>query len=272
MRCAWKELLFLLPERLRRDVDTLGRDSLQELRLRINAPPELNLGSRSIFLQDTVSREDLSHCVNAASHYSPWAAATMAKGYITAQGGHRIGLCGSVVCQSGRVTGLQEVRSLCIRAARDFPGIAPDVKGSVLILGAPGWGKTTLLRDLCRRRAEETTVSVVDERGELFPNGMDRGKRMDILSGCPKSAGVEMLLRTMGPGCIAVDEITSPEDCEALAEAANCGVSLMATAHAASLQDYFDRKVYRTAVQQELFPTVVLLKPDKTFCVERISR
>ncbi len=270
MLCAWKELLAILPEGLRRDVDTLGRDAMQELRLRINAPPELNLGNRSVFLQKTVSREDLQFCLNAASRYSPWAADTAGKGYITAPGGHRLGLCGTAVCRGGQVTGIRELQSLNIRIARDFPGIAPAVSGSVLILGAPGWGKTTLLRDLCRRLSRDRQVCVVDERGELFPPGLKRGLRLDILSGCPKVQGVAMLLRTMGPEVIAVDEITDEEDCAALAGAAGCGVALLATAHGACLEDYFHRPAYRQAVKQGLFQTVLLLKPDKGFTLERI--
>ncbi len=273
MLCAWKQLLAIVPQRLRKAVDELGRESMEELRLRINAPPEVNLGNQSVFLRETVTGEDLTFCVNAASRYSPWAAATMAKGYLTAPGGHRIGLCGSAVCREGMVTGIQTVLSLNIRVARDFPGAAEqaaEASGSVLILGAPGWGKTTLLRDLCRKISREACVAVVDERGELFPEGIQRGKRMDVLSGCPKVRGIDMLLRTMGPAYIAVDEITAREDCEALAEAANCGVKLLATAHGTCLQDYFDRPAYRQA--QGLFQTVILLKQDKGYTLERICR
>ena len=77
MRCAWKELLEILPQRLRREVDQLGRDGLQELRLRFHAPPELVLQGESRWLQGDISREELSFVVNAASRYSPWAAESM---------------------------------------------------------------------------------------------------------------------------------------------------------------------------------------------------
>ena len=145
MMCAWKQLLSVLPPRLRPEVDRLGKNALQELRLRLGMPPELVLSGESRWLGCCVSREDLNYCINAASRYSPWAAATTAQGYLTAPGGHRIGLCGEVVCKDGVVTGIREISSLCIRVARDFPGIAKraaDAPGSILILGAPGWGKT----------------------------------------------------------------------------------------------------------------------------------
>ncbi len=274
MMCAWKELLGILPPWMRSPVDSLGRRSMRELRLRINAPPEVVLKEKSCFLDRNVSQEDIQFCLNTASRYSPWTASTCAKGYLTAPGGHRIGLCGSAVYHDGTIGGIRQVQSLCIRVARDHPGIADraaSCTGSTLILGAPGWGKTTLLRDLCRQISSHHQVSVMDERGELFPNGIPRGKRMDVLTGCPKPLGLDMLLRTMGPEYIALDEITAPEDCEALIHAANCGVFLLATAHASSLAQYRKRAVYAPLVQQNLFSTLLVLHKDQSYTLERMD-
>lgn len=275
MRCAWKELLAILPLWLREDVDRHGRESLRELRLRLNAPPELVVSGGSRWLSRCVTRDDLRQCVNNASRYSPWNAVTMEEGYLTAPGGHRIGLCGEAVSRNGAMAGLREVTSLCIRVARDFPGIASDIAmlgGSVLIAGAPGWGKTTLLRDLIRQRSDlGEHICVVDERGELFPQGgcFSQGKCADILTGCSKSQGVEMLLRTMGPDSIAVDEITARQDSQALLHATHCGVKLLATAHAGSLQDLKNREVYRQLLDAGLFHHILLMKPDKSWTLER---
>lgn len=274
MTCAWKELLSILPSRLRQEVDTLGRDTLQELRLRRGAPPELVFAGKSLWLSGAVTREEVDFVINTASRYSPWAAATAAQGYLTAPGGHRIGICGEAVCRQGSVTGMREVNFLCIRVARDFPDWGKDaagLPGNILILGAPGWGKTTLLRCLSRHIAQTQTVSVVDERGELFPQGVSRGKRMDILTGCPKPVGVEMMLRTMGPSCIAVDEITAEGDCRALLQAANCGVRLLATAHGASSRDFTSRGVYRELAEHKVFDTLLVLGKEKTYHAERMT-
>lgn len=278
MKCAWKEFLAILPPWCRSDVDTLGRDTLQELRLRLELPPELIRSNGSVKLKRTVKQEDLSYTVNTASRYSPWSAATAAQGYITAPGGHRIGLCGQAVAQNGDMTGLRQVTSLCIRVARDFPGIAgklQGISGSVLIIGSPGRGKTTLLRDLIRRRSDNGvgSIAVVDERGELFPSGTDfvPGSRTDILTGCSKGQGIEMLLRSMGPATIAVDEITSEKDCEALIKAGWCGVSLLATAHASCKEDLYARPVYKSLVKSHLFDTLVTLQPDKSWKAERME-
>lgn len=273
MMCAWNEFLSILPSWLRQPVDEQGSRELQELRLRVNAPPELVMKNKIHFLARKVEPEDIRFCVNAASRYSPWAAATAAQGYITAPGGHRIGLCGDTVYKDGEITGIRDIRSICIRIARDFPGIAgafAHLKGSILILGAPGWGKTTLLRDLIRQIAEREVVAVVDERAELFPEGFLRGKRMDVLTGCPKSQGTDMLLRTMGPSCIAADEITAKEDAEALLHAAGCGVRLITTCHASSRADLHRRIVYKPLVENAVFDHLILLHADKSSTAERM--
>ena len=125
MRCAWKELLGILPPWLRQNVDRQGKTDLQELRLRLGLPPELVTARGSFLLDRAVSGDDLHFCINTASRYSPWAAATAAQGYITAPGGHRIGLCGEASVRDGVMTGIRNPTSLCIRVARDLPDPRP---------------------------------------------------------------------------------------------------------------------------------------------------
>ncbi len=277
MRCAWKELLAILPVWMRQQVDEQGRECLQELRMRQGLSPELVCKGNTKWLRRPVTQEDISYVVSTASKYSPWSCATMRKGYITAVGGHRIGLCGEAVIQEGSMTGLRYADSLCIRVARDIPGIAyklSEIKGSLLIIGKPGAGKTTLLRDLIRLRGERESVAVVDERGELFPpeGGFERGRRTDVLRGCSKVQGVEMLLRVMGPAAIAVDEITSADDCEALISAQGCGVFLLATAHAESVRDLHRRPIYGPLIRSRIFDSVAVLREDKSWRLERIGQ
>ena len=274
MMCAWKELLSVLPPWMRDDVDRLGKQTAQQLWLRLGKPAFFVCQGRSISFGRALTADDLHFVVNAASRYSPWNASTMSHGYITAPGGHRIGICGEAVIKDGAVSGFRCVSSLHIRIARDFPGIAAKLahlKGNLLILGKPGSGKTTLLRDLIRLRSQKENVAVVDERAELFPVGLDTGGSVDILTGCPKPWGIEMVLRTMGPDTVAVDEITAPADCDALLQAGWCGVGVLATAHGVDRRDLRSRRIYKPLVDSGLFEDLVILHPDKSYHTERMT-
>ena len=271
--CGWKELLSILPSWLVKEVDKHKNAGLQELRLRCNQPPQLTILGKSYFLSRKISREDLNFCVNTATKYSPWAATTITEGFITAPGGHRIGVCGEAVTQGGQVRGMRNICSLCIRVAGDFPGIAApiaDIKGSILIIGSPGSGKTTLLRDLVRQLSAKENVCVVDQRAELFPACLQAGRCMDVLTGCDKDKSIDILLRTMGPDTIAMDEITRQSDCDALLKAAWCGVRLIATAHAANEDELHRRTVYKPILQSRIFDVLVILQRDKSFRTERM--
>lgn len=281
MRCAWQELLKLLPIWMRGDVDTLGAETLQELRLRLKYKPVLIRSNGNVCLDREIHMEDLLFCINTASKYSPWTTGSIQDGYITAPGGHRIGICGQASVENGHMTGISVISSLCIRISRDFIGISrslEELSGSILILGKPGSGKTTLLRDIIRGRSVKNTgsIGVVDQKCEIFPhvNGtscFETGLNTDVMYNCSKPYGIDAILRNMGPDTIAVDEITAEEDCKALLRAGWCGVDILATAHAGSISDLYSRPVYKSIVDSKLFNKAIVLRPDKTWSIERIK-
>lgn len=273
MKCMKQELLSILPPRVRSLLREPLIGQLQEIRMRLGQPVQLVSTGAVIPLDHRVSQEDLRFCVNSASAYSPWNAATIRQGYLTGPGGHRIGLCGVSAGET-----LRTITSLCIRIAKDLPEVGKGIPltESTLILGPPGSGKTTLLRNLIRRISEQQPVSVVDERCELFPlsggvSCFDPGPNTDVLSGKAKGEGIEDMLRSMGPEWIAVDEITAESDCAGLVRAGWCGVRMMATAHASSVDDLHHRGIYRPLVRSGLFRQVIVMHPDKSFRMERIG-
>lgn len=271
---TWMLFTTLLPQWLRDSLEQIpeAASELRQLRLRLGQVPlgDFPDGRRELSQRKAVP-EDLDCVLGRASGYGAYSSLGLHQGYITASGGHRVGVCGTAVVKDGQVTGMRSITSLCIRVARDYPGcgegLVEKLCGSALLLGAPGSGKTTLLRDLSRQLGKSESVTVVDERGELFPQGMD-AQGVDVLAGCPKAKGLDMLLRTMCPQTIALDEITRPEDCRSLLDAAGCGVRLLATAHGRTRQDLQRRPVYRQLLEAELFDQLVLVRRPGVYELE----
>ena len=256
----------------------------EDARTRQKAAPskELILAKYLEVLLNLEKQEELHYYDPEAfeKEYSPWAATTIRHGFVTAPGGHRIGICGQCAIDEGKIRGIAVPTSLCLRVARDFPGISCTIENptdSLLIVGPPGSGKTTLLRDLIRMISDKGagSIGVVDEREELFPTFKGQacfyaGKCTDIVSGCGKSEGIEVILRCMNPHWIAMDEITAAADCDALLHAGWCGVNLLATAHAASVYELKTRLIYRPLLQNNLFSRVLVLHRDKSWTIERM--
>ena len=213
-------------------------------------------------------------------------AETIRRGYVTAPGGFRVGICGTALPGEGDNLGIKDISSLSIRIPRLCEGAAlPVLPGlleegrpvSTLLLSPPGGGKTTLLRDLVRLLsrgdglAEPVRVALVDERGELAAVCQGRpqlevGPHTDIMDGCPKALAVPMLLRAMSPQVIALDELALPEDVEAVRAAAGCGVVLLATVHAASVAELSARPLLRGVLESGVFRRAVVIAGEDRRC------
>lgn len=264
----------------------------EEIRLRIGRPMTLVTTKGEISTGSVVSGEDLALTIEIASQCSAYAVLDQVKnGYVAVRGGHRLGICGTGVVKNGEITNLRQISSLSLRVAREFPGVGGKIleklqeKGklqSTLIISAPGRGKTTLLRDLIRCISDGQgiaphRVGVADERGELAAMyngepGMNIGARTDVVDGCSKAAAMLMLLRGMNPQVIAADEITSPEDAAAIELILGCGVCLLATAHAGSLEDLCKRELYRKLIRHRAFDRIIFIDVMDGKRVYEVSR
>ena len=219
------------------------QERIEELRLRCGEAPSVRIGGaeRPLSLAP-VTADELRETVSRAARYSVHSyAESMRQGFLPLAGGHRLGLCGTAVSENGSVTGVRRISSLNLRVARQIdalddilaPYIGEGTPFSLLVLAPPGCGKTTLVREWVRLVSDAGhTTAVADERGEIagLAEGVPQfriGRCTDILEGCTKKQAALMLLKTMSPVLVAMDEITSPEDIEAVALCAHCGTAVL---------------------------------------------
>lgn len=247
----------------------------EEFRLRTGLPPAVLTpeGERGI-VQRTVTVRDLDSLLEAATRASAHTALeSVAAGFVTVRGGCRVGLCGTVSESEGRILTIRRLSSAVIRIPREVKGCAGGIYPALtdggfrdtLIISPPGAGKTTLLRELVRMLSSTYRVGLLDERGEVAGvwEGVplfDVGPQTDVLTGADKRRGALMLLRSMNPQILAMDEITARGDLDALRTAAGCGVWLLATAHAFDRQDMLRRGLYREILNCGIFERVVVIR------------
>lgn len=270
----------LLPASLRALVESLGearRRNVEELRLREGQALALVEAGREetpvAFRNYRVNARDISWVLEAAGHGAVHVVlGQMRSGFLSVEGGHRIGICGSVAMRGDEIVNFRRISSLSIRFCHAVPGLAEPLLPqlledgrlqSTLMFSPPGGGKTTLLRDLIRCVSDgiglaPLRVGVADERGELCGLYEGRpqhqvGSRTDILDGCPKAQAMLMLLRGMNPQVLAADEITAQEDVRAALDVAGCGVNLLLTAHGAAPEELRLRPVYRALLDSGVF-------------------
>ncbi|MFC0214196.1 stage III sporulation protein AA [Paenibacillus chartarius] len=301
-------IVSFMPASLQRCLRPVWRDAepeLEEIRVRAERPLELRLASGSRFVgecgrfvrQQEAYRPTAFDCaaiLELLTNHSAYSyEEELRLGYITIPGGHRVGLAGRAVLESGKLRLLRDVSSFNFRLAREVKGAAKPYLSSLLdpqartvhhtlIVSPPQHGKTTFARDLIRMLSagewpdgdsrlaaydRGLKVGVVDERSELaacvkgIPR-FDLGPRTDVLDGCPKAEGMMMLIRSMSPQVLVADELGRPEDAAAVREAIHAGIRVIATAHGDDADDVRRRPALRELLSEGAFRRIVALRRE----------
>ena len=288
------ELLRIFSLHIRRILERAAPDfdGLQEIRLRAGRPLAIVERGREVFLTGDgartreggaawrVTAQELRETMEFVGEYSLYAYEDeLRQGYLTIRGGHRVGVAGRTVLDGDKVKSVRYISCVNVRLSHEVPGCADPVlpylwgdEGLLhtLIISPPRCGKTTLLRDMVRQISDGSrarrgyTVGVVDERSEICGCFMgipenDVGIRTDVMDACPKAEGMMMLVRSMAPEVIAVDEIGRYEDIDAIETVLYSGCRLIATVHGSSLSDIQAKPLFQRLAQEQVFERYVIL-------------
>ncbi|MGM0844290.1 MAG: stage III sporulation protein AA [Bacillota bacterium] len=279
-----EEILSIVPSVIAEKINSLPshiQPLIEEIRIRVDRPLEVTARGVPYFLPYVVTRKDGEQLINKLANHSFYTLEEeLKRGYITIEGGHRVGLAGKVILDGGKVKAIRHLASFNIRVAREAIGLAAPLIPylydggwkQTMIIGAPQTGKTTMLRDIARivstglseEKVAPYKVGIVDERSEIAGcvHGVPQlqfGPRVDVLDACPKAEGMMMLIRSMSPDVIIVDEIGRKEDGQAILEAVNAGISLIMTTHGHSLEDISKRPYLREIVEMNVIERFIEL-------------
>lgn len=283
------EMVFsFLPKKLcaqLQDMTPMMMGKVEELRIRVGRPLEVIIGGDPFFFPYEVSSSDAEQLLNSIGQFSLYTLEEeLKRGYITIAGGHRVGLAGKVILENGAVKAVRDISSFNIRIAREKIGVAEPLTDYLfngewqhtLLIGAPQTGKTTVLRDIARmissgihrKGIAPQKVGIVDERSEIagcvhgVPQ-LEFGTRVDVLDGCPKAEGMMMMIRSMSPDVLIVDEIGRVEDTQAVLEAVNAGIKLIITTHGHTLAEVKKRPFFSEILKQNIFERFIELQRSK---------
>jgi stage III sporulation protein AA len=281
------------------------QEKISEVRLRIGGPLSVVCGTRSLFVEERggvsghptsgsvmIDRRDMQDCFIGLCGFAVHShQKELTSGYISIKGGHRAGICATAVVENDRLSTVRDITSINLRIAREIRGAADglvagcfsDKPTGVLLAGAPSSGKTTILRDLSRQLAGGANgnyfkVCVVDESSEIggacagvIQN--DLGITSDLLSGYPKDRGLQIAVRYLSPQIIICDEIANQSEIEAVAAAANCGVAVVTSVHAGSIEELLLRPQTKPLLASGAFEYVVQLQGAQSpCCIQEIKQ
>lgn len=232
-----------------------------------------------------VSQQDIVKLIHSFCRSSVYAyQEEMKEGFITIDGGHRIGISGRAVTKQKTVKYIDCFSGVNIRIAREFLFCSNECMPYIcqgnriynsVIISPPGVGKTTILRDIARQLSSKYKVVIVDERSELAAcrQGVpqfDVGEQTDVLDAFPKPEGIIHALRSLSPDVIITDEIGTQDDVRAICELLKGGCKIITSMHGYDLDEVINKK--RQLI--DLFETAILISnkngvPEVAKCLKR---
>ncbi|WP_255882728.1 MULTISPECIES: ATPase, T2SS/T4P/T4SS family [unclassified Ruminococcus] len=264
------------------------KKAAQEIRLRVNKPVMICTEKDTFYLTADskavteiisgkmiiTTQRDIADCFQNLCSYSVYSRQNeIRKGYITMQGGHRAGLCGTAVYRNGEIYNIRDISGINLRIARELLGCADkvieyikDLNCGMLLCGPPCCGKTTLLRDIARQLSTvySKKTAVIDERGELAAtfSGVPQNDLgySDVLDGFSKSDGVMHAVRCLSPDYVICDEIGTSNETSLLEESLNAGVKVIATLHAGSASELLKKPQGVALLKTGAFDKIIFLK------------
>ena len=260
----------ILPMHIRDAILCAGANPIEEIRLHSGRMLTVTSRQKNLGCGIVVGEREIQEIFNRMCGGSLYAFEdTIRQGYIPLEGGIRVGICGSAACENGKIIGVHTVTGLMIRIPhaisvntdailRSF--FEKQAFGGMLIYAPPGVGKTTLLRAIAKDAASPRYgrhTIIVDTRGELNVDLNNSALLLDVLNGYPRDVGIEIAVRTLGAELIICDEIGAMADARATLGAANCGVPIIASAHASSLEELLERPAIKILHRAHVFKTYV---------------
>lgn len=286
-----------LPIEMRRKIEDyiFNLKDLEEIRIRTNKPLILNFGTKEEVLDYITTKSEINIILEKLCNNSVYSfQEEICDGYITVEGGHRVGLVGACVYENGKVKNIKEISSLNFRIAKQIKGVASTALKYILdlnnntiyntiIVSPPGIGKTTLIKDIVRQISngiesvgfKGITIGVIDERGEISAtyrgeNQNDIGIRTDILVNIPKSIGMRIMIRTMAPKIVVADEIGKEEDFEAIEYMIKSGVKGIFSMHGNSIQDIENNENIKKLIDRKYIERIIFLNEHEKGKIKEI--
>lgn len=289
-------LLDYFPLEIRKPLENLEpeiKQTAEEIRIRAGRPLTITIGNSQFFIFETgismlpkenkiiitsqqVERTFINMCKRSVySHINE-----LNEGFIMLDGGHRAGICGTFTLNGGKIESVRDISSINLRIAKEAVRCSEKVikdfdGGGILVCGAPGTGKTTLIRDMVRQLASGDLgkyykVAVIDSRGEIaaVENGVptaDLGSTSDVITACPKGKGIEIALRTLYPDVIVFDEIGDVDEVRLIEQSMNCGVSVITSAHIGNISDLYKREQTKSLLKTGAVNKIIMCEKENGF-------